>query len=706
MTNVHHAGAPRSFRLLTLGGLSLVDSAGTVVVPQRRRLALLALLSSARDTGISRDRLIAYLSPESPAESARHSLHQLLYYLRQQTLDDVFLGTDPLRLNPLVMSSDRADFDAAIERGDRARAADLFRGPFLDGFHLNSVEFEEWAAAERARLAATHSDVLFHLAMQAQAASDHGAAIHWWRQLATIDPLSGRVALALMRSLADAGDTPGALRHAKQHQALTRAELGSDGDAQVSAFAAALQAGATGGRVPEIRAPDAAAEQSIVRQEPREIAPAAPVLVSGATAAPRGWRNARRTRTAAALGAALVLTIATATIRGRSSPSPDPGIVAVLPFRVAATDSVHEWLRDGMVELLTVRLYGDGKAGMHLADPGSVLRIWKSSAERRVAAPQVATALNATRVIDGSVIGTSRHVVLTASILSMPGSRVVAQASVEGHPDSVLVLVDRLAVQLLGLTAGIERDRLTALTSASLPAVRAYLKGRAAWRSGSAVEAAAAFREAVAQDSSFALAEIGLARAMLLVGGDVRDFDRLRSMAVANQGQLSGADRALLRVTRVRWDNWPEMFAEWNATAGAYPDLPDAWYGLGIAFLRFGALAGLDSALERADDAFRRGARLDSAALGDAALAPPDPILIEELLRMVEYAHVRGDTAEVRRLVSHARLSDSTSVQARALEWHLAFVDGDSSRRAFWNGIARVEPFGLQLIPCSSPGRA
>ena len=42
--------------------------------------------------------------------------------------------------------------------------------------------------------------------------------------------------------------------------------------------------------------------------------------------------------------------------------------------------------------------------------------------------------------------------------------------------------------------------------------------------------------------------------------------------------------------------------------------------------------------------------------------------------------------------------SDSTSAQARALQWHLAAVEGDSLRRAFWNRNPTVEPFELQLI--------
>src|SRR6266571_5328751 len=220
MPHSHDRHARTTLRLLTFGGLSLVDSTGGVVGQQRRRLALLTLLSAAREQGMSRDRLVLFLSPESPTESARHALQQLIYYVRQQAGDDVFLGSDPLRLNPVVISSDLDEFEAALKRGDLAQAAALYCGPFLDGFHLDSAEFEEWAAGERSRLAARYGDALLRLAQASQTAGDHGAAIERWRQLATLDPLSGRSALGLMQSLAAAGDTPGALRHARVHEAL------------------------------------------------------------------------------------------------------------------------------------------------------------------------------------------------------------------------------------------------------------------------------------------------------------------------------------------------------------------------------------------------------------------------------------------------------------------------------------------------------
>src|SRR5437879_5425953 len=118
MPHSHDRHACTELRLLTFGGLSLVDSTGAVVGQQRRRIALLALLSASRERGLSRDRLVSFLSPESPTESARHALQQLVYYLRQQAGEDVFLGTDPLRLNPRIITSDLEEFETVLERGD------------------------------------------------------------------------------------------------------------------------------------------------------------------------------------------------------------------------------------------------------------------------------------------------------------------------------------------------------------------------------------------------------------------------------------------------------------------------------------------------------------------------------------------------------------------------------------------------------------
>jgi eukaryotic-like serine/threonine-protein kinase len=229
-------------RLETFGGLTLVSEPGAKSVTQRRRLALLALLAVARDRGFSRDKLMAYLWPESPANNARHALEQLLYELRRQLGDALFLGTDPLRLNPELIASDVAAFEGALAAGALDDAVALYRGPFIDGFFLSDApEFEQWAEAERNRLARVYADAVYRLARQRSENAHHTDAIALWRKLSAAEPLSGRAAFGLMRALAAAGDRVGALQSARAYEALVRAELQADPDPAVATLLRELQ---------------------------------------------------------------------------------------------------------------------------------------------------------------------------------------------------------------------------------------------------------------------------------------------------------------------------------------------------------------------------------------------------------------------------------------------------------------------------------
>src|SRR2546428_817640 len=86
-------------RLRTFGGLSIDEMAFTDAIAGRRRpLALLALLATTGRSGISRDKLVAYLWPDSDAELARNSLSQALSSLRREFgREDLVLGSVELR---------------------------------------------------------------------------------------------------------------------------------------------------------------------------------------------------------------------------------------------------------------------------------------------------------------------------------------------------------------------------------------------------------------------------------------------------------------------------------------------------------------------------------------------------------------------------------------------------------------------------------
>ena len=229
-------------RLGTFGGLVLHDQTGEAVMPQRRRLALLALLAVAGPRGLTRDKILGYLWPESGTDSARHALEQLLYSMRRQVPRSLTMGVDPLRLDPAVVDADVTEFSRAVASGDRARAVHVYRGPFLDGFYLAAApEFEAWVEQERARLAAQHAEALRALAAEAHQLGRQTAEIELWRSLVFADPLGERSIVGLVRALLEAGDLAGATRQARAYEARVREELPGAPIPDVLALAGGLQ---------------------------------------------------------------------------------------------------------------------------------------------------------------------------------------------------------------------------------------------------------------------------------------------------------------------------------------------------------------------------------------------------------------------------------------------------------------------------------
>ncbi len=213
---------------------------------QRHRLALLALLALAGERGSTRDRLLGLLWPESDTERARQLLNQAVYQLRKALDEDAILSAgDELRLDADVLRVDVAEFERALAEGDAARAAALYRGPFLDGFfQRDSVELEQRIERERQRLATLYAQALERLAEAAEAKGDVTGTVGAWQARAEHDPYDSRVALRLMQALEAGGNRAGALQHAIAHGRLLQEELGIAPPPEVLAFPQRLRAAA------------------------------------------------------------------------------------------------------------------------------------------------------------------------------------------------------------------------------------------------------------------------------------------------------------------------------------------------------------------------------------------------------------------------------------------------------------------------------
>jgi DNA-binding SARP family transcriptional activator/Tfp pilus assembly protein PilF len=226
--------------LRTFGGLSLDfdGTPGTGAAQQRKTLALLALLATAGHRGLSRDKLIATLWPDTDAEHGSGLLRQACYALRRDLhARELFLGSIQLTLNPDIISSDVEEFTSALDRNDPAGAVSCYTAPFLDGFYLDGDgEFETWAETERASLAKQCLRALEELSAEATKKGEHQSAVDCWRRFLELEPLSSRGALGLMTALDNAGERAEALRWGQAHGELLRSELGADPSPELSAW--------------------------------------------------------------------------------------------------------------------------------------------------------------------------------------------------------------------------------------------------------------------------------------------------------------------------------------------------------------------------------------------------------------------------------------------------------------------------------------
>jgi tetratricopeptide (TPR) repeat protein len=351
----------------------------------------------------------------------------------------------------------------------------------------------------------------------------------------------------------------------------------------------------------------------------------------------------------------------------------DGSAVAVLPFRVAGADPSMAFLQEGMVDLLAAKFTGAG--GLRAADPQAVLSSVRSHAAARTGdlgpdhAGAVAASIGAGLLLTGSVVGTPSRIVLSASLHETAGGRLRAQASVEGPADSLSMLVDRLAASLLSLSAGEAEQRLSSLTSTSLPSLQAYLDGRSAYRRSRFDEAIGHFKRAVEQDSAFTLAWLGLQSAASWQSAP--ELQEARAQAWRGRERLSPRDRALLMAyAGARYPLEPSPVTELVTLAEEAvrhaPDRPDAWYLLGDRYFHSGALIGAPDPLGLARANFERAVELDSTFL-------------LPLVHLVELAAVTGDRDGLRRFGSLYLAADSGAAYAPAIRWTMAYGTGDEA---------------------------
>jgi predicted ATPase/DNA-binding SARP family transcriptional activator/class 3 adenylate cyclase/Tfp pilus assembly protein PilF len=207
----------------------LLDGSPLPRLRGRKGLWLLALLALRHPRPVDRDWLAGVLWPESDVPQMLASLRKTLTDLRSCMGAQGSLLVSPtprsLALEPDQTEIDVVAFDKAVRAGDTAslrEAVALYRGPLLEGCA------EEWVFQEREWREQSFFAALEQLSAQEAAAHNLTGAVGYLRRALAADPLRESTRRALMETLADSGDTQGALEIYQEYRSLLYKESGDE----------------------------------------------------------------------------------------------------------------------------------------------------------------------------------------------------------------------------------------------------------------------------------------------------------------------------------------------------------------------------------------------------------------------------------------------------------------------------------------------
>lgn len=575
---------------------------------QRKQLAVLTLLGSSRKHPLTRDKICAYLWPNSDPERSRHRLADTLYGLRQALGQEVVSTQgENLRLESAAIAVDVWEFEQTVERGELARAERLYRGPFLDGFHLGIREFQDWVDIERERLGRTYRRVLERLAEAAEHGEDWKEAARWWCRRAEADRYDSRVAARLVMARARSGNRAGALRGAEDHARVLKEELGI---APPDLFTDVVE------RIREIGSIQGLGPRHVQASESSrtEVVAGAVGPLSGAS-----LRRPSRSLNRVAIAALFAVVGGTAVLgsllssRSDAPPGSAKPVLAILPFTNQSavpdgqvlTRGIHDELLTNLARLDALRVISRNSVSEYVG--------------RRKSLREIGQELGVDAVVEGSVEWTGDQVRVTAQLVDAETDVLLWSESydrpstIDGLSAIQADLARRIATQLEARITRAEQKRLASRPTDDPEAYHAYLQGlgymrRSYFRAEPNRAAARAFEHAVKLDPQFAPAHarLGAMHMRLFWYGHDRTEARLARAKTA-------IDRALAIDSRL-WEArfalglyhyyghlaYDEALEEFERVLQMHPGNVDALRGIGAVRRRQGRIDEAAEYMERA----------------------------------------------------------------------------------------------------------
>ncbi|MFI5280019.1 MAG: BTAD domain-containing putative transcriptional regulator [Gemmatimonadales bacterium] len=523
-----------AFRLVTLGRLALLSPAGEALQPvskRRRKLALLAYLALSR-RAVSRDQLVEMFWGEQDERRARHSLSDALSELRghlgadaleARSADLRLAATAPLRL-------DATEFATACDRGDFARAVELYRGEFLHGVVVEgSASFEDWLTRERDRLAQLFATACKEECAALAAAGRFDACAALAERWLDAAPISADAARALLESINAPGTNVAAqAAHAAYERLVSR--LSRDYDMEPDPRVATIAA----------RITESAAAASLV-----------PDAVPSIAIAPHSSERALG-RVLAFVGLGVIVTFGVVLARRLTEqPGATKPVVAVVTIRNLARDTAAAWLEDGLKQMITADLARNPAVDVVAPERVRDVLVRGGLAQRSdFTADELAHVgrdVGATWVVTGAFTRGDNVYVLDVSLRDVANGVVSHLYTVTGSDPPAVA--DAAAARVLDAAdANGPGPRFAAVETSSLEAYQHYVRALRLGAEGHGAESSKELDAAVALDSTFVSALVA----------------RMRGAIFENNPALLARLRRRYAAARTRATPWDELEIETN----------------------------------------------------------------------------------------------------------------------------------------------
>lgn len=242
-------------RILLFGDLRVVrDDLVLARFRTQKTAGLLAYLACDLHRSHRREALIELFWPDSDPEDGRNCLSVALSSLRRRLEPPgvppgavVLADRVRVQLNPAVVSTDAAEFEAALQAAESAEgegprvallleAVALYREPLLPAWH------EAWLFPEQERLAGLFLDAVRRLTAHYEAVADLPRCLSLARRAVEVEPLREEAHYELIRLLAVSGERSAALRQFRRLEEILREELDAVPGPAARALSERLQA--------------------------------------------------------------------------------------------------------------------------------------------------------------------------------------------------------------------------------------------------------------------------------------------------------------------------------------------------------------------------------------------------------------------------------------------------------------------------------